>query len=90
MGLNDDNKNKILYGENNDQNESLDQVLNRFESEFLGEDWETDFQQEIKRKMMENIIKLIRIEICNICYLEEYTCSFEELYYKCEHDESSI
>ena len=48
MGLNDNNKNKILYGENNNQNESLDQVLNRFENEirkeFLGEDWETGFQ----------------------------------------------
>ena len=39
---------------------------------------------------MENVIKLTRLEICNICYLEEYTCSFEELYYKCELDESSI
>ena len=48
MGLNDNHKNRILYGENNDRNESVDQVLNRFENEirkeFLGEDWETDFQ----------------------------------------------
>ena len=54
MGLNNTDKNKILYGENNYQNESFDQVLNRFENEirkeFLGEDWETNFQQEMKRK----------------------------------------
>ena len=92
MGLNNTDKNKILYGENNYQNESFDQVLNRFENEirkeFLWEDWETDFQQEIKRKRMENVMKLTRLEICNICYLEEYTCSFEELYYKCEFDKN--
>ena len=53
MGLKDTNKNRILYGENNYRNENFDQVLNRFENEirkeFLGEDWEIDFQQEIKR-----------------------------------------
>ena len=96
MGLNDNHKNRILYGENNDRNESVDRFLNRFENEirkeFLGEDWETDFQQEIKRKQIENLMKLTRLEICNICYLEEYTCSFEELYYKCEFnkDEDKI
>ena len=96
MGLRDADKKKMLYGENNDRNERMDQVLNRFESEirkeFLGEDWENDFQQEIKRTRMENVMKLTRLEICNICYLEEYTWSFEELYYKCEFvkDESIV
>ena len=50
MGLNNTDKNKILYGENNYQNESFDQVLNRFENEIrrelLGEDWETDFNKK--------------------------------------------
>ena len=90
MGLKDTNKNRILYGENNDRNENFDKVLNRFENEirkeFLGEDWEIDFQQEIKRKRMENVMKLTRLEICNICYFEKYTCSFEQFYYKCEFD----
>jgi len=27
---------------------------------------------------MENVMKLKTLEICNIFYLEEYTCSFEE------------
>ena len=35
---------------------------------------------------MENVMKLKPLEICNIFYLEEYTCSFEELHYKCEFD----
>ena len=42
MELKDTDKNKILYGENNDHDESLDQVVNKFENEirkeFLGED----------------------------------------------------
>ena len=32
MGLKDTDKNKISYGEDNDQNKTLDQVLNRFEN----------------------------------------------------------
>ena len=41
---------------------------------------------------MENVIKLTRLQICDLIFLEAYTCSFKELYYKCEFgsDENTI
>ena len=35
---------------------------------------------------MKNLKKLTRFEICDLCYLEAYTCSFKKLCYKCEFD----
>ena len=41
-------ENKILYGENANENKTQEQILNIFENEirkeFLGEDWEAGFQ----------------------------------------------
>ena len=88
--LKDTSKHRILYGENNDLDENQEHILNRFENEikrkFLREDWEADFQQEIKRKRMENVMKLTMLEICDICSLKAYICSFEEINYKWEFD----
>ena len=64
-----------MYKENNDSDEILDIFENEIRKEFLGEEYEADFQQEIKRKRMENVMKLARLEIYDICYLEEYTCN---------------
>ena len=90
LGLKDTSKHGMLYGENNNPKENPDQILNRFENEirkeFWGEDWEANFQQEVKRKRMKNLKKLTRFEICDLCYLEAYTCSFKKLCYKCEFD----
>ena len=36
--------------------------------------------------MMENVMKLTRLEICDMCSLKAYICSFKKLYYKCEFD----
>lgn len=35
---------------------------------------------------MENVMKLISLETCDICNVETYICSFDEPYYKCEFD----
>lgn len=48
MGMKEINKNKILYLEDPNSNETQKQILNRFENEigikFLGEDWEAGFE----------------------------------------------
>lgn len=31
-------------------------------------------------------MKLTRLKICDVCYLQAYTCSFKDLYYKYEFD----
>lgn len=47
MGLKQDNKTKILYGENPNENEMQELIVNRYENEiiieFLREDWESGF-----------------------------------------------
>ena len=90
MGLKDTSKHSILYGENNNPNENPGQILNRFENEirkeFWGEDWEANFQQEVKRKRMKNLKKLTRFEVCDLCYLRHTHVGSKNYVIKCEFD----
>ena len=90
MGLKDTSKHRILYGENNNPNKNIDQILNRFENEirkeFLGEYQEADFQQEVKRKKDGKCNEANKAQNTLYIYLKDYICSFEELYYKCQFD----
>lgn len=50
--------------------------------QFRWETWNINKEIEIKKKRIMCINKLMNIQICDICYMDEYIYLFKKYYYK--------
>ena len=58
-------------------------LAERIKTSFLGFNWKTGDQTRTEMNRALAIQKLTQLSICDICYLNEYSCEFATYYYQC-------
>uniref|UniRef100_A0A0V0H8I6 Putative ovule protein n=1 Tax=Solanum chacoense TaxID=4108 RepID=A0A0V0H8I6_SOLCH len=59
------------------------EILNKYEIPIRNEfsSTTTEVEEQNKEKQLDRNL-MLKLAICNICYIDEYTCVFREYYYK--------
>ncbi len=60
----------------------IERMLEYIAREFLGEDWLENSEQEANNEKQRARLNLLNIQICNMCFIKEYTCEFSKYYYE--------
>nr|WCL16036.1 coat protein [Chrysanthemum yellow edge associated virus 1] len=73
------------------QNKPLAYIMNAISQEFLGisiEGWKTI--ESIQKEETEALYYLMNLRVCNMCYLNEYVCTFQSKYYLLQKDTQAL
>nr|WCL16044.1 coat protein [Chrysanthemum yellow edge associated virus 2] len=73
------------------QNKPLAYIVNAISSEFLGtyvEGWKT--AEQIQKEEYDALYYLMNLRVCNMCYLDQYTCTFQSKYYLLKADTQAL